>query len=99
VYLSSAQQALANKRALITGAGRGIGRAIALGYAAAGADVCALARTESELEAVCSEIRGLGRRAVHVVADVQRREDVARIGPAVTTALGGLDILVNCADR
>ena len=55
---------LSNKAAVVTGAGRGIGKAAAVGLARAGADVGLVARTETELEAVAEQIRSLGRRAV-----------------------------------
>ena len=88
---------LTGRRALVTGASRGIGRAIALGFARAGADVAVMARNQDLLDELAEEIEGLGRRAVVTVADV--------LDPAATRAavsgtiaeLGGLDILVNNA--
>ncbi|MFD8493100.1 SDR family NAD(P)-dependent oxidoreductase [Amycolatopsis sp. NPDC059657] len=88
---------LAGKTALVTGASRGIGRAIALGYAEAGADVALLARSTCALEKLAAEIEELGRRAVILTCDVADRDQVHR---AVTTALaefGRIDILVNNA--
>ncbi|MFN8128666.1 MAG: SDR family NAD(P)-dependent oxidoreductase, partial [Candidatus Nanopelagicales bacterium] len=61
---------LEGKKALVTGASRGIGREIALEYARQGADVAVLARNAELLEEVAGEIRGLGRTAVVTVADV-----------------------------
>jgi len=54
---------LTDKIAIVTGAGRGVGRMVALALAAAGTDIVASARTAPELEALCSEVRALGRRA------------------------------------
>lgn len=83
--------------ALVTGASRGIGRALALGLAHAGADVAVAARSQEALREVVAEIESLGRRGAALELDVQ---DTARcpdvVGEAVTT-LGGLDVLVNNA--
>ncbi len=88
---------LEGKTAIVTGAGRGIGKAIALGLAEAGADVGLISRTLSELEAVAEQIESLGRRAGAVAADIT---ETARIEPLVEELrekLGGVDILVNNA--
>lgn len=83
--------------ALVTGAGRGIGRALALGLAEAGADVVCLARTGAEVEATAADVRVLGRRALAVTADVTRQEQVTQAVDAAITAFGRIDILVNNA--
>ena len=88
---------LAEKIAVITGSGRGIGRAIAVAFAAEGADVVLAARSGAELDAVAGEIRALGRSAVPVPADVIRRGDVDALAGAVRREFGRLDILVNNA--
>lgn len=83
--------------ALVTGGGRGIGRAIALAYAAEGADVAVLARTASEVEAVAAEVRALGRQGVALAADVT---DEGGVDAAVMQLRGvweRLDVLVNNA--
>jgi len=88
---------LAGKRALVTGGGRGIGRAIALALAREGADVAVTARSPSQIEAVAEAIRRLGRVATAVACDVSSFNDVERATDAVATQLGGIDILVNNA--
>jgi 2-deoxy-D-gluconate 3-dehydrogenase len=88
---------LTGRRALVTGASRGIGREIALAYARAGADVAVLARNAELLEGVAGEIRALGRRAVVATADVLDADATRAATAAAIEALGGLDILVNNA--
>jgi len=88
---------LTGRRALVTGASRGIGRAIALAYAEAGADVALLARNTELLEALSAEIEGLGRRAVIAVADVLDPEATRGAVAGAIDELGGLDVLVNNA--
>jgi 3-hydroxybutyrate dehydrogenase len=88
---------LNGKRALITGAGRGIGRAMALAFGREGARVAVSARTESEIESVARDIGSKGGEAFHVRADMSDREDVLRLIAAVKERFGALDILVNNA--
>ena len=88
---------LSDKVAVVTGSGRGIGRAIAIAYAAEGADLVLAARSAAELAAVAAEIRGLGGNAVVVPADVTRREAVDDLAGAVRRKFGRLDVLVNNA--
>ncbi|MCX6548359.1 MAG: 3-oxoacyl-ACP reductase FabG [Acidobacteria bacterium] len=84
--------------AFVTGSSRGIGRAVALELAHWGADVAVHARTNIEMaEAVAAEIRGLGRRAVAVLADVRAKAQVEAAADRVTAELGPVDILVNNA--
>ncbi len=84
-----------DKIALVTGSGRGIGRAIALRLAHGGADVVInFFRNRAPAEAVAEEIRALGRRAVVVKADVGEPEDLERLLAETVAAFGGLDILV-----
>lgn len=88
---------LEGKRAVVTGASKGIGRAIALAFAAEGADVAVCARTAEALAEVVAAIQAKGRRAVPVVWDVA---DVAQADACLAEArrqLGGLDVLVNNA--
>ncbi len=88
---------LTGKTALITGASRGIGRAIALAYAQAGADVALLARDQVRLEEVAAEVSAVGRRAFVLPCDVT---DEAAVKAAVASAiddLGHLDVVMNNA--
>jgi len=86
---------LSGKVAVVTGANTGIGQAIALSLAAAGADIAAVGRTPAE-ETV-EKIRALGRKAQIVSADLSSIEPVQRVVDETVETLGGLDILVNNA--
>jgi len=88
---------LTGKRALVTGASRGIGRAIAVAYAQAGADVAILARNGDLLAEVAEEITGHGRRAVVAAADVLDPDSTRSAVSGAIGELGGLDVLVNNA--
>jgi NAD(P)-dependent dehydrogenase (short-subunit alcohol dehydrogenase family) len=94
---SQPQQRLAGKRAVVTGASRGIGRAIALALAGEGADVAVSARGGAELEALASEIGSLGRRSAAVACDVTDPAQVEMLARRAQDALGSVDILVNNA--
>jgi NAD(P)-dependent dehydrogenase (short-subunit alcohol dehydrogenase family) len=88
---------LSGRRAFITGASRGIGRAIAEGLAAAGADVAIAARSADGLEKAAGAIEAMGRKAIPIVMDVSRVDDCRSAIERGARALGGLDILVNNA--
>lgn len=88
---------LKGKTALVTGAGRGIGRAIAIGLAEAGADVALLARTKEHLEETAVHIEKFGQKAYIIPADVTKRDNVKRAVAAVKEAAGNLDIVINNA--
>ena len=89
---------LSSRVALVTGGSRGIGRAAAIALAKAGADLAVNYRSRSqEAEAVCSEIQKLGRKAIHVQADVSQSAAVAGMVAAVERELGAVGILVNNA--
>lgn len=88
---------LEGKIAVVTGASRGIGRAIALGFAEAGADVALAARTEGDLETLAKEIDSLGRKALVVPTDVTQRDSIENLIQTTVTELGGLHVLVNNA--
>ena len=92
------EQALEGQVALVTGAAKRIGRSIALRLAAEGADVVVnYATSKAEAEDVVREIRGSGRRAVSLQADVSQRTDVQKLFAAAEEEFGRLDILVNNA--
>jgi 7-alpha-hydroxysteroid dehydrogenase len=83
--------------AVVTGAGQGIGRGIALGLAEAGASVVVAARTAGDLEEVVARIQDLGGRALAVVTDVLVEEDRRRLVDSALDRFGRLDVLVNNA--
>jgi 3-hydroxybutyrate dehydrogenase len=88
---------LGGRHALVTGGGRGIGRAVALELARAGAKMSVAARTRTEVDEVALQARAEGVQAVALVADVSRAEDVAAMFRAARAALGPIDVLVNGA--
>jgi len=88
---------LEHQVALITGSGRGIGRAMAKLFAEQGASVFLTARTESQLAGVAGEIRQAGGQADYVPADVAQEEDCQKVVTAARTRFGRVDILVNNA--
>jgi 3-oxoacyl-[acyl-carrier protein] reductase len=89
---------LTKRVALVTGGSRGIGRAVALALAEAGADVVVNYRVQADLAvAVAEAAQAFGRRAITVAADVSQSADVARMVGAIHAKLGGIDILVNNA--
>ncbi|HVF54100.1 MAG TPA: 3-oxoacyl-ACP reductase family protein [Actinomycetota bacterium] len=88
---------LSGKRAIVTGASRGIGRAIALGFAEAGADVAVAARSAEDLNTLAKEIEALGRKAIAIPTDVTQRSQIENMVNTCVGELGGLDILVNNA--
>jgi NAD(P)-dependent dehydrogenase (short-subunit alcohol dehydrogenase family) len=92
-----AEFSIVGRKAVVTGASRGIGRGIALVLAEAGADVCIAARSKAELDALATEIRELGRKCVVAVTDVSKQEDIDRLAKTALAGLGHVDILVNNA--
>lgn len=88
---------LSNKVVAVTGAGRGLGRAIALAFARAGADIAALDLNAAELDETCSQCRALGTRARPYLTNVVDEAQVIKSLDAVVAELGRLDVLVNNA--
>ncbi len=88
---------LVGRTAIVTGAGKGIGRAIALVLAEAGADITLTARTGSDLNLVAEEIRNIGRRALPIPTDVSESAQVDRMVQSALDEFGQVDVLVNNA--
>lgn len=87
----------AGRRVLVTGGGRGIGRAVALGFAAQGAAVAVAARTTEQVDTVAAEVEAFGVQALSLTCDVSDEHQVARTVEAVVDVLGGIDVLINAA--
>jgi NAD(P)-dependent dehydrogenase (short-subunit alcohol dehydrogenase family) len=90
---------LTGKVAVVVGGTAGIGRALSLGLAEAGADVVACARDAAKVEATAQEIEAKGRRTLRATADVTDRASLERARDAVLAAFGRVDVLVCCAGR
>lgn len=90
---------LKGKVAVVVGGTSGIGRAIAHGFAQAGADVVPTSRRAEQVEATAREIEEFGRRSLRVASDVSDRESLARVLNEAVAAFGKVDILVNSAGR
>ena len=88
---------LRGKVAIVTGGNRGIGKAIAVGFAEAGAAVAVVARDEDKNKKTLAELRGLGAQAIAVKANVAHRDDLEAMLATVTNQLGPVDVLVNNA--
>ena len=91
------EKILAGRVALVTGASRGIGRAVALKFAEAGAHVVALARTQGGLESLDDEIKAIGGEATLVPLDLRKHDDIDAMGYALYQKFGRLDVLVGAA--
>ncbi len=88
---------LSQKLAVVTGGTSGIGRALSLGLADAGADVVATARRQQQVDETAAEIEARGRKTLRVASDVGERESMEKLLAAVLERFGKVDILVNCA--
>src|SRR5882672_5220299 len=90
---------LTGRVAVVVGGTTGIGHALSLGLAAAGADVVASARSPGPIEATAAAIEEQGRRTLRVASDVTDRASLERLLAECRAAFGRVDILVNCAGR
>jgi len=88
---------LAGKKAIVTGGGRGIGKAIAVAFAEHGADVAVIGRTAETLDGTAAEVRATGRTAATKVADLTEVANIPDLFTELSAAIGGFDILVNSA--
>jgi len=88
---------LRDKVAVVTGGGKGIGKAISLAFAREGADVVMAAQTKSALEETAEEIKKVGRRAFPFVVDISKEDQVSQFMSSTVSNLGRIDILVNNA--
>jgi len=88
---------LQGKTAVILGGNSGIGQALALGLAEAGADVIAASRRKEAVEETAKQIEALGRKTLRLTADVAQRASLEKLREAVVSAFGKVDVLVNCA--
>ena len=88
---------VADKVAIVTGAGRGIGKAIALTLAEAGADVTEVSRTTSEIEQTAEEVQKLGRKALAITADISQADQIKMIVAKTLSEFGKIDIMCNNA--
>jgi NAD(P)-dependent dehydrogenase (short-subunit alcohol dehydrogenase family) len=95
--IGNLEEALADKTALVTGAGRGLGHGVARGLAAYGATVLAVARTESELAELAETVRSAGGVIETIVVDLASPAETARLASDVTARHGGVDALINNA--
>ncbi len=97
--MGTAKVSMAGEVVLVTGSRRGIGRAVALAFAEAGADVaiCNRMREDGELQALAAEIERLGRRALAIFADTTQKSDVENMVEKVMDKFGRIDVLVNNA--
>ena len=94
--MSLAEFDVAGQKVLLVGAGRGIGKGIALAFAEAGADVAVTSLSEATVGQVAEEVRAMGRIALPVTGDATKSADMDRIASQVLAEFGHIDTLVNC---
>ncbi len=87
---------VSGQKVLVTGAGRGIGKGIALAFAEAGADVAISALTPTGVNQVAEEVRALGRAALPLTGDATKAADMERVAQQTLAEFGHVDVLVNC---
>ena len=97
--MSLASLQLNGKTAVVVGGTSGIGRAISLGLAEAGADVVASARRQEQVDATAAEIEARGRKTLRLPCDMQDRGSLERLLAAAVAEFGKVEILVNCAGK
>ncbi|QJB30201.1 3-ketoacyl-ACP reductase [Chitinophaga oryzae] len=90
-------ESLQGKKVLITGGGKGIGRAVAVALAQEGADIALIGRSEAPLQEVVAALAGTGVKAAYAIADVGVMEEVDKAVASLTQQLGSIDILINNA--
>jgi 2-deoxy-D-gluconate 3-dehydrogenase len=93
------RSALAGKVSIVTGAGKGLGKTMALALAQAGSDMVLVARHQEEIDATAKEIMTLGGSAIAISADVTRSDEISGMAEKVVSTLGKIDILVNNAGQ
>ena len=97
--MSTQRFSLEGKIAVVTGGTTGIGHALSLGLAEAGADVVASARRQKQVDDTASEIEALGRKTLRLTSDVNNRASLEALRDATLEKFGKIDILVNCAGK
>jgi NAD(P)-dependent dehydrogenase (short-subunit alcohol dehydrogenase family) len=97
--MSKSILSLEGKVAVVTGGTSGIGRAMSLGLAEAGADVVATARRQQQVDETAAEIEARGRKTLRIASDVCERETLEKLLAGVLEGFGKVDILINCAGR
>ncbi len=88
---------LKNKVAIVTGASRGIGKAIALAFAREGADLVVIGRSKEDLDELTTQIKTCGRQCLSIIADVTKEKEVNEAAQKALDQFGKIDILVNNA--